>query len=78
MVLYSFQCFTIFRKHDMEDQYHVLRKQIFLMLLMNFVGYAVLYMNTKKIKMLFMYVAVFIFIGLVQILYRLIYKKEIC
>ena len=75
MVLFTFQCFTIFRKHDLEDKYHVLRKQIILMLFMNFIAYAVLYIQTEEIKFLFMYGAVFIFIIVVQILYRLIYKK---
>lgn len=75
MILFTFQCFTIFRKHDLEDKRHVLRKQIFLMLFMNFIAYAILYLQTKEIKMIFMYGAVFIFIGAVQILYRLIYKK---
>ena len=75
MILYTFQCFTIFRKHDLEDKRQVLRKQIVLMLFMNFVAYAVLYMKTQEINMIFMYVAVLVFIGLVQILYRVIYRK---
>lgn len=75
MILYTFQCFTIFRKHDLEDKRQVLRKQIVLMLFMNFVAYAVLYLKTQEIHMIFMYVAVLIFIGLVQILYRVIYRK---
>lgn len=75
MILYTFQCFTIFRKHDLEDKRQVLRKQIVLMLFMNFVAYAVLYLKTQEINMIFMYVAVLVFIGLVQILYRVIYRK---
>lgn len=75
MILYTFQCFTIFRKHDMEDKRQVLRKQIVLMLFMNLVAYAVLYMKTQEIRMIFMYGAVFLFIVAVQVLYRLIYKK---
>ncbi|MBS6196594.1 MAG: FtsW/RodA/SpoVE family cell cycle protein [Clostridiales bacterium] len=75
MILYTFQCFTIFKKHDLEDKRQVLRKQIILMLFMNFVAYAVLYMKTEDSKMIFMYMAVFIFIAVVQILYRVIYKK---
>lgn len=75
MVLFTFQCFTIFRKHDQEDKYQVLRRQIILMLFMNFIAYAVLFIQTEEIKFLFMYGAVFIFIIVVQILYRLIYRK---
>ena len=53
MMLFTFQCFTIFRKHDLEDKYQVLRKQIVLMLFMNFVAYGVLYMKTKETNMIF-------------------------
>lgn len=75
MVLFTFQCFTIFKKHNLEDKRQVLRKQIILMLFMNFVAYAVLYLKTQDMKMIFMYLAVFILIVSVQILYRLIYRK---
>lgn len=75
MILYSFQCFTIFKKHDEEDKRQVLRKQIILMFFMNFVAYAVLFLRTGEIKMLAMYVAVLILTGAIQILYRVIYKK---
>ena len=75
MILYTFQCFTIFRKHYEEDKRHVLRKQIVLMLFMNFVAYAVLYLQTEDTNMILMYLAVLVFIVLVQILYRVIYRK---
>lgn len=75
MLLYTFSCFTVFRKRDIEDQKNVFRKQILLTLFMNLVAYTVLYIQTEEIKMLFMYVAVFLFNVIVQILYRVIYKK---
>ena len=75
MIIFTFQCFTIFRKHDQEDKNQVLRRQIILMLFMNFIAYAVLYLQTEDIKMLVMYVSVLAFILLVQLLYRVIYKK---
>lgn len=39
MILFTFQCFTIFGKHDLEDKRQVLRKQIVLMLFLNVVAY---------------------------------------
>lgn len=75
MIIFTFQCFTIFKKHDQEDKSQVLRRQIILMLFMNFIAYAVLYLQTEEIKMLVMYVSVLAFILLVQLLYRVIYKK---
>lgn len=75
MILFTFQCFTIFRKHDLEDKRQVLRKQIILMLFMNFIAYAVLYIQTEEMKYIILYLAVFGFIVVVQVLYRLIYRK---
>ncbi len=75
MILFTFQCFTIFRKHRIEDKKHVLRKQIILMLLLNFVSFAVLYMNSREIKYVVLLMAVEAMILVVQLLYRLIYKK---
>ena len=75
MILYTFQCFTIFRKKDMEDKKYVLVKQIVLMLFMNLVCYAVLFMKTEEINMIYMFGAVVIYIVAVQVLYRIIYRK---
>ena len=43
MILFTFQCFNIFKKRDIEDKQHVLRKQIILILLFNLVSYGILY-----------------------------------
>ncbi len=75
MMLFTYQCFTIFRKRTLEGKRHVLRKQMILILFMNFVAYAVLFVQSMDVKYLMMYVAVFIFIVIVQLLYRVIYKK---
>lgn len=75
MILFTFQCFTIFGKHDLEGKRQVLRKQIVLMLFLNVVAYGVLYMKTEEPNMILMCGAVFIFIIVVQILYRVIYRK---
>ena len=75
MILYTFQCFTIFRKKDIEDKKHVLVKQIVLMLFMNLACYAVLFMKTEEMNMIYMFGAVVIYIVAVQVLYRIIYRK---
>ena len=75
MMIYTFSCFTVFRKRDIEDQKNVLRRQIVLMLFMNLVAYTVLFLQDNDMKMLMMYGAVFLFIVVVQILYRVIYRK---
>lgn len=75
MILYTFQCFTIFRKKDIEDKKHVLVKQIVLMLFLNLVCYAVLFMKTEEMNMIYMFGAVVIYIVAVQVLYRIIYRK---
>ena len=73
MMIYTFSCFTVFRKRDIEDQKNVLRRQIVLMLFMNLVAYTVLFLQNNDMKILMMYGAVFLFIVVVQILYRVIY-----
>ena len=75
MMIYTFSCFTVFRKRDIEDQKNVLRRQIVLMLFVNLVAYTVLFLQDNDMKMLMMYGAVFLFIVVVQILYRVIYRK---
>ena len=75
MMIYTFSCFTVFRKRDIEDQRNVLRRQIVLMLFMNLVAYTVLFLQNNDMKILMMYGAVFLFIVVVQILYRVIYRK---
>ena len=52
-----------------------MRKQIVLTLFLNVVAYGVLYMKTEEPNMILMCGAVFIFIIVVQILYRVIYRK---
>ena len=59
MMIYTFSCFTVFRKRDIEDQKNVLRRQIVLMLFMNLVAYTVLFLQNNDMKMLMMYGAVF-------------------
>lgn len=75
MILFTFQCFTIFRKRRLDDKQHVLRKQIILMLLMNFVAFAVLYLKTLEMKYVIFLMMVEALILVIQLLYRLIYKK---
>ena len=54
MMIYTFSCFTVFRKRDIEDQKNVLRRQIVLMLFMNLVAYTVLFLQDNDMKMLMM------------------------
>ncbi len=75
MILFTFQCFTIFCKEDEEDKRNVLRRQIVLMVFLNVVAYGVLYLNTRKPEYVLLLIGVVSLILFVQILYRLIYRK---
>lgn len=75
MILFTFQCFNIFRKDDIYEKRYVLRKQIVLLLFINLVSFGLLFMKTHDFRMILMCGAVFAFIIVVQVLYRLIYKK---
>ena len=50
MMIYTFSCFTVFRKRDIEDQRNVLRRQIVLMLFMNLVAYTVLFLQNNDVR----------------------------
>lgn len=75
MILFTFLCFTIFSKYDVDEKKHVLRKQLVIIILIDVISYALLHMKTQDIRMVYMGAAVVVLIAVVQILYRLIYKK---
>lgn len=75
MTLFTFQCFRIFKKKDEDDKKYVLRKQVILILFLNLVAFLVMYLQTMEIKMLIMYLQVAAYIVVLQVMYRIFYKK---
>lgn len=75
IILYTFECFTVFKRKSEEKRNRVLRKQLTIILTMSFVGFLDIFLCTMDVKVLIMLAAVYIFFILVQVFYRLLYKK---
>lgn len=75
MLLFTLQSFTVLRKKTEDDKKYVLRKQIVLLLFLNFTAFLIMYLQTDDIKMVYSCAAVFGYIVAVQILYRIFYRK---
>lgn len=74
-VLYSLQCFTVFKKKTEGKRKKVFRKQVWVTFLFLFVGFSNIFLYTKDEKVLMLLGAIYIYIILLQIFYRLLYPK---
>lgn len=75
VILYTFQCFTVFKRRTEEKQKRVLRKQLTLILFLLFVGFLDIFLYKKDLKIVILLGAIYVFFIIIQILYRLIYPK---
>ncbi len=75
MILYTLQCFNMFRIKDAQDRRHLLAKQVMLMFFMDLTAFTVIYLNTLDFRVIQYYLAITVFFAVLQILYRLLYKK---
>jgi cell division protein FtsW (lipid II flippase) len=75
MIFFTMETFMVLRRKNEDARRRIMRKQIVLLLLFNFVAYLVMFMQSRDIYMIFMYVGVVAYVLIVQGLYRLIYRK---
>ena len=75
MIIYTSQCFSVFSKKKEKTRRRVLRRQIALILLLVTMAFAAMFLQTMEQKMLILYGVIVAYIIVVQILYRLIYRK---
>lgn len=75
MVLYTFHCFYMVRRQNEEEKKELLRKQIVLFFFMDFTAFLVIFLKTMDFKVITFYVEMMAFFAVVQILYRIFYKK---
>lgn len=75
MALYTLESFSVFKQNTEEDRNYVLRKQIMIIIFMDFVAFLVIYLKTMDIKIIYFYFAQVLYLVVVQVLYHLIYKK---
>ncbi len=75
VILYSYQCFTIFKRKTEEKRRKVLRKQIALIVMLLFVAFSNIFLYTKDIRVIILLLAIYLYITILQIMYRLLYPK---
>lgn len=75
MTLFTLQCFTVFKKSDEEDRKYALRKQIVTLLFLDTVAYLVMYLQTLDFNILIMYLQVAAYTIVIQVIYRIVYRK---
>lgn len=76
IILYTFQCFFVFRKKQERSRKRLMRKQLTLIILFNTVAFLVIFLKTDRdLKALVFYAGVIWYVVMIQLLYRLFYKK---
>ena len=75
MLLYTLLCFRVFKQTGGKSQKRILKKQLFLIYSMDFVAFMVIFLQLKDVKILLFFGAQIIYFTLVQVLYRIFYKK---
>ncbi len=76
MVLYTILNFYVLRKQDVRWQNRVCRKQIFLVFLLQFLGYLIIYLRTMELQMLIFYGIQVLFFLVYFILFKTIYPQS--
>ncbi|MFV0528922.1 MAG: FtsW/RodA/SpoVE family cell cycle protein [Lachnospiraceae bacterium] len=75
MVLYTLQCFNMFKYKEEKAKNHLLYRQLTLIVLMNVLAFLVIFLKTQDTKVIVYFAQVIFYMIAVQILYRVIYKK---
>ena len=75
MLLFTAETFLVLKRREERARRRIMRNQIALMILFDTAAFAVLFLQSRDQRMLYLYGALILYIILVQVLYRLIYKK---
>ena len=75
MAAYTFSCFSIFTGKYEDEENRVLVRQDVLLFLMQFTAFAVMYLTTEDMRILFLYAALMVVLLGVILLYNLIYPN---
>lgn len=75
LMIYTIYCFNVLRIVDKSRQKRIYRKQRMIMYLIHTMAHALLYLNTKEIQFVVLYLLEVIFLILVSQIYRLVYKN---
>ena len=74
MIIYTFHCFYAVRQSD-DERNELLRRQLVLIFSIDFTAFLVIYLKTFDFKVVQFYVEMLAFFAVIQILYRIFYKK---
>ncbi|MBO5521162.1 MAG: FtsW/RodA/SpoVE family cell cycle protein [Eubacterium sp.] len=75
MVFFTIETYMVLQRRDDRSRRRIMRKQILLMVLFNMTAYGVMFVVKREQIFLFMFLLVTGYILIVQILYRVIYRK---
>lgn len=75
ITIYTLYCFTAFRSANKVRQKNIFHKQSLLMYLVHFICYGLLFLDSKNIKVVYLYLAQVAFFLVVKLVYKLVYKK---
>ena len=75
MILYTLECFTVFRQKGEKAKRRVLRKQLVLIFFMDLAAFTVIFLKTEDLQIVRFYLMAMGYFLAIQILYRVFYKK---
>ena len=75
MVVYTFHCFYMVRRQDEDEKNEALRQQLVLIFFMDFTAFLVIYLKTDNFQVITFYLEMMAYFAVIQILYRVFYKK---
>ncbi len=73
ILAYTFGCFSIFGQEDSDEKNKILKRQFVIMLILHFVAYMVMFLQTSDVKYIVLFGAQTVLITVVTILYKVAY-----
>ena len=71
ILLYTFESFTVFRYEDDYDKRYILRKQLLLIIFIDFTAFLVIFLKKEEVEIIYLFGALLLYLVAVQVLYRL-------
>ena len=75
MVIYTFHCFYTVSRQNSYEKKELLMQQLMLVFFIDFTAFVVIFLKTKDTRVLLFYLGMMAYLAIIQILYRLLYKK---
>ena len=68
ILLYTFESFTVFRYEDDYDKRYILRKQLLLIVFMDFTAFLVIFLKKEEVEIIYLFGALLLYLVAVQVL----------